>query len=108
MATLAWTQLTNAGVDPGFAAAAAGGDKAHPGATSVLRVRNGGASTITVTIDSVTPSNYGTDVNIVGTVAAGAEKDFLLSPEGRFAGPDGLVSVTYSDVTSVTVANTYT
>lgn len=108
MATLAWTQITNAGVDPGFAAASAGGDKAHAGATSVLRVKNGGGSSVTVTVDSVLPSNYGTDVDVVVTVAAGAQKDILLAPEGRFTGPDGLVSVTYSAVTSVTVANTYT
>lgn len=107
MATLTPQQITLAGTVVTYAAAAVGGDKALPGATAVLRVNNGGTGSITVTLDSVVPSSYGDDVNPAITVAAGVEKAILLSPASRFAGPDGLVSVTYSGVTSVTVANTY-
>lgn len=107
MSTLTPQQITLAGTVVTYAAAAVGGDKALPGATAVLRVLNGGTGSITVTLDSVVPSSYGDDVNPAITVAAGVEKAILLSPASRFAGPDGLVSVTYSGVTSVTVANTY-
>lgn len=107
MATLTPQQITLAGTVVTYAAAAVGGDKALPGTTAVLRVKNASVSSITVTLDSVQPSSYGDDVNPAITVAAGAEKSILLSPASRFAGPDGLVSVTYSDVTTVTVANTY-
>ncbi len=99
MATLTPQQVTLAGTVVTFTAAAVGGDKALPGATSTLRVNNGGVGSITVTLDSVLPSSYGDDAGVV--------KEILLSRASRFAGPDGLVSVTYSGVTSVTVANTY-
>lgn len=107
MATLTPQQVTTAGLAAAFVAAAGGGDKAHPGATSILRVKNGSGGSINVTLDSVRPSDYGTDVDVVVAVAAGAEKDILLSPASRFAGPDGLVSIAYSGVTDVTVANIY-
>lgn len=67
-------------------------------------MKNGGASSITVTVNSVTPSNYGTDVDLVVSVPAGGERRIGPLSEQRFASPsDGLVAVTYSDVTSVTV-----
>lgn len=107
MAQLVPQQVTTAGLAASFVAAAVGGDKALPGATSILRVKNDGVGSINVTLDSVALSNFGTDVNVVVAVAAGAEKDILLSPASRFAGPDGMVSIAYSGVTDVTVANIY-
>lgn len=83
-------------------AASAGGDTFRGGPTSWLRVDNGGAGAVTVTIDSVTPSNYGTDVdNVVSVPAAGTR---LIGPltDQRFA-PSGTGLITYSGVTSVTV-----
>ncbi len=107
MATLVPQQITLAGTVVTYAAAAGGGDKALPGTNNVLRVKNDGVGSITVTLDSVVPSNFGDDVNPAIAVGAGVEKAILLSPASRFAGPDGLVSISYSGVTSVTVANTY-
>lgn len=104
MAQLSVQQVINTGLVPSFAAATAGGDKIPPGDTTWLYVKNGGVASVTVTVDSVAPSSYGTDVDLVVAVAAGAER--LIGPitAQRFAAvADGLATVTYSGVTSVTV-----
>lgn len=104
MATLTVQQVTLDGVVPSTAAAAGGGDKFQPGSSTWLEVTNGGGGSITVTVDSAAPSNYGTDEDIAVAVAAGATKRIGPFPAQRFAGTDGLVAVTYSGVTTVTVA----
>jgi hypothetical protein len=105
MATLAVQQITLVGLNPTFAAASAGGDKLAGGPTTLLHVKNGGVGTITVTIDSVVLSNFGTDVNITVNVPAAGEREIGPLVEQRFASPvDGLVAVTYTGVTDVTVA----
>lgn len=105
MATLAVQQVTLAGLNPTFAAASAGGDKFLGGPTTKLIVKNGSGGAITVTVDSVVPSSWGTDVDVVVSVPAGGERHIGPLPEQRFASPaDGLVAVTYSGVTSLTVA----
>lgn len=108
MATLTSQQISLAPAASTLAAASVGGDKVAPGDTTFLEVLNSSGSSITVTIDSVTPSNYGDDTNVVVTVAAGARKKIGPLRASRFAGAvDGLVSVTYSDVTTVTVGAFY-
>jgi hypothetical protein len=105
MATLAVQQVIQAGLNPAFVSAAGGGDKVMPGAQTWLEVKNGGGAPVTVTVDSVTLSNFGTDVNLVVSVPAGGERRIGPLSETRFAAAaDGLAAVTYSDVTSVTVA----
>lgn len=104
MATLASQQIVQTGLTPAYAGAAGGGDKCAPGASNFLHVKNGGGGSVTVTVDSVVPSNYGTDVNLVVAVPAGEERMIGPLPEGRFAGTDGLVAISYSGVTSVTIA----
>lgn len=104
MSTLALQQTVPVtGIVPSFVAAGAGGDKFPPGDRTILYVKNGGVGSITVTVDSVVPSNYGVDQDGGGAVANGAERMFGPFPAGRWAGTDGLVAVTYSGVTSVTV-----
>lgn len=103
MSTLAYQQSTIGGTAVTLAAASAGGDKVAPNANGALMVRNGDAAAKTVTI--VVPGNtkYGQpdpDVSVV--VAAGATAMVGPFPQD-LAGVDGLVSVTYSAVTSVTV-----
>lgn len=105
MATLVAQQIVQAGTTPAYAAAAVGGDKVAPGASNFIHVKNAGVGSVTVTVDSVQPSNYGTDVNLAVAVPAGEERMIGPFPEGRFAGADGLAAVTYSGVTSVTIAS---
>lgn len=102
--TLTLQQETLSGVAPNFVAATAGGDSfANDGNTS-LRVKNGSASPITVTINSPTQCNMGFTHNVAVTVAAGAEQDIGPFPPSRFNDQYGNVNVTYSASASVTVA----
>lgn len=88
-----------------YQAAAAGGDTFQPGDRTELRVRNGGGSSVTVTV--VVPGNtrYGVaepDVPVV--VAAGAEVAIGPFPDDLRDPATGTAGVTYSGTTSVTVA----
>src|SRR4051812_43420173 len=103
MATLATQSITTAGITPTFAAAAGGGDKCLPGAGTYLHIKNGGGGSITVTL--VTPATV--DTLAVGdravAVGAGAEAKIAV-PDTLYRDPaDGLASITYSGVTTVTV-----
>lgn len=87
-----------------MSAAAGGGDTIVGGSTTYLLVRNGDASPKTVTI--VRPgTTYGTaDPDISLAVPASGIAIFGPIPS-EFADPaDGQVDITYSAVTSVTVA----
>lgn len=86
-----------------YVAAAAGGDTLGRTPAGSLRVKNASAAAITVTV--VTPGNtqYGqADPDVPVSVAAGAE--VAIGPFPDALAVDGVVSVTYSAVTSVTVA----
>lgn len=106
MATLSVQAIGSAGLDPTYAAASGGGDKLKPGRTTFLHVINGGGSSITVTL--VAPGNYyGTVANPDPTYTVGASGEMMIPvPASPFANSadSGLASVTYSGVTSVTVA----
>jgi hypothetical protein len=104
MATLTFVQPTIAGTNPAFAAAAGGGDKVPPNDRGYLHVKNGSGGSITVTV--VVPGNgkYGqANPDVAVAVPAAAER--LIGPlPADLAGTDGLVDITYSGVTSLTVA----
>jgi hypothetical protein len=105
MATLPYVQPTIAGTNPAFAAAAGGGDKVAPNDRGYLHYKNGSGSTITVTV--VVPGNtrYGqANPDVAVAIPAGADR--LIGPfPADLADPtDGLVAITYSGVTSLTVA----
>lgn len=109
MATLASKVVNRSpGVDTTtLTAASAGGDRFAPDSNTFLLVRNGGGSPITVTV--VTPGVNAIGLNYddaVFTVAAGAEKMAGPFPAQFFADPTagGLASITYSGVTSLTIA----
>lgn len=106
MATLSTQTIVAAGLDPTYAAASGGGDKVVPGPTTFLHVINGGGSSVTVTV--VTPGNYYANVaNPDLTVTVGASGEQMIPiPATPFAdsSDSGLASITYSGVTSVTVA----
>lgn len=103
MALLTYQPPTLAGTPITYAAASADGDTMGRTAAGALRVKNGSAAAITVTV--ITPGNtqYGqADPDIPVSVAAGAEVAIGPFPDGLAV--DGVISVTYSAVASVTVA----
>ncbi len=104
MATLTKYIVDLDGGKPSFVAAAVGGDDFVNSGKNFLVVKNGGASSIDVTIDSVALCSYGFDHNLVVPVAASGEEWIGPFPKSRFNDENGKVNVSYSGVTSVTVA----
>ena len=105
MALLTPQQISIAGIAPTYAAAAGGGDTIAPDDRTFLHVKNGSGASITVTV--VTPGTVGglaiADLSVA--VAAGADRMVGPLTAALFADPTtGLVPVTYSGVTSLTVA----
>lgn len=104
MAELAVQQITRSGLNPAFTAAAGGGDTFDNDGATYLHVKNGGAGAITVTINSQKPCDQGFDHDITVNVPAGGERIIGPFPRDRFNNDSGEVAVSYSGVTSVTVA----
>lgn len=105
MATLTTQNITTAGITPSYAAATGGGDAMVPGSSNFLHVKNGGGSSITVTV--VTPATVDASLAVADravTVAAGAESMIKVTPELYRDPATGLAAITYSGVTTVTVA----
>ena len=105
MATLTTAAITPAGTDPAFVAATGAGDKVVPGDTTYLHVKNASGVSVTVTITAVGLCSQGSTHSSVVAVPAGADRVIGPITGSRFAAvSDGLAAVTYSAVTSVTVA----
>jgi hypothetical protein len=103
LAELTRQTISRAGLDPTYATAAGGGDTVRVGPNLFLHVKNGDASPHTVTV--VTPNTYeGLAVaDLAVTVPATDER--MIGPIGDvFRGANGLASITYDGVTSVTIA----
>lgn len=96
MATLTVTPVSLTGTTLSIATAGASGDKFAPGDTVFFHVVNITGSSRTVTIDSPTNCNQGGSHDVVVVVDNGDAVDIGPFPAQRFAGTDGLVSVTYS------------
>jgi len=104
MAVLTVQQVNLTGLAPAFAAASAGGDEFVNSGRAVLYVKNGDISDKTVTVDSQTPCNQGFDHDAQVIVPASEERIIGPFPKNRFDDANGKVQISYSDVTSVTVA----
>jgi hypothetical protein len=105
VAQLVVQSISLAGLTPAFGPAAVEGDSFYNDGKTFVHVKNGGAAAVTVTIDSKEPCSHGFDHDISVTIAAGADKIIGPFPKGRFtARTTGLANISYSDVTSVTVA----
>lgn len=106
MAQLTVQQTSLDGLNPAYAAADVAGDALANNGSTVLHVKNGDASSHTVTIASQVanppPGTVAQDQDVA--VPAGEER--IIGPFNRsaFNDSDGNVQVTYDDVTSVTVA----
>jgi hypothetical protein len=89
---------------PTFQAAAGGGDTATPGNNSFLVVKNGSGASVTVTL--VVPGNdqFGNAKPDLAVAVAAATERYIPLRDAALADPTtGIVSITYSAVTSVTV-----
>ena len=109
MATLTTQSVVATGLTPTYSSAAGGGDKVRPGDRVFIHVKNGGGGSVTVTVDDVL------SVAPAGAAAFDPDLEVVIEPSGeRMIGPivenrfrdtsDGLASITYSGVTSVTIA----
>ena len=70
----------------------------------IVIVKNGGATDITATVDSVRPCSYGYDHDIEVSVEKGKETWFGPFDPARFNTVAGEAKVTFSSDTNVTVA----
>ena len=106
MATLATQNVVSAGLAPTYAAASAGGDKVSPGATTFVHVKNASAGALTVTlVTAATFNGYAVADLAVSIPAAGERMIGPLTADVFRNSADGLVDVTYSGVTSLTIAS---
>lgn len=106
MATLTAQAIGLAGTNPTYASAAAGGDKVSPGDRSFIHVKNGGGSSVTVTLTATASVRGQTVGNVTVSVPAAGERMVGPLTSDLLAGPtDGLVAVGYSSATSVTIAS---
>lgn len=103
MAKLNSQKITNAGVVSSLVAADVAGDKFENKGNAFLIINNASAAAITVTIDSVKKCSQGFDHDLSISIAAGTEEKIGKFSTERFNDENDLISVNYSDVTSVTV-----
>lgn len=103
MSALATQPIGVTGLAPTYTAAGAGGDTFTPDENTFLHVKNGSGSSINVTV-AVPGAAYGqARPDVVVAVAAGAAA-FIFLPKELDDPSDHRVHVTYSAVTTVTVA----
>lgn len=105
MATLAYQRAAIGGTTLTMAAASGGGDKVAPDNDGLVLVTNGGGGSITVTVAVPGNTKYGgAEPDVAVAVGAGVSKLIGPFPQDLADPADGLVALTYSGVTSVTVA----
>ena len=103
MATLTVITPTYAGATFSPAAAAGGGDKFVNTGNELLYIKNGGGSSINLTLDAQAVAGLPITDPVIA-VAAGAEKIVGPFDPRYFTDASGFLNLSYSGVTSVTVA----
>jgi hypothetical protein len=105
MAALSTQAINRSGHTPTYASAAGGGDTFTPGERVFVHVKNGDASPHSVTLVTQDSVDGLALADVTVAVAAGSEEMIGPLPARHFADPDtGLGSITYTAVTSVTIA----
>lgn len=107
MAKIEEQLVTIAGLGPAYSAAAGGGDTFDPDQDTFIHVKNGsgGAITVTVVTPRVDPQTGLAEADVAVSVPAGGERMIGPFPFETYADPaTGLGSITYSGVTSLTLA----
>lgn len=102
MALLTPQTIDRDGTQIAFAAAAGGGDTVAYAPARKLLVNNGDASPVTVTV-SVNATIAGVTVPDLDVVCAAGEITGILL-DARQADANGIIAISYSAVTSITVA----
>lgn len=102
MALLATQKLQITGTAPTYTSAAGGGDTVKAGPRTVLHVVNGDASPHTATV-VVPGTRFGQALADVAVAVPAGEERFI-GPLTSDLATNGVVSITYDAVTSVTVA----
>lgn len=104
MATLTVQAISLSGVTPSYAACGAGGDEFANSGQEFIHVKNGSGGNLDVTINSQVNCSQGFDHDSVVTVTAGSEEIIGPFPKSRFDDANDKVQITYSGVTSLTIA----
>jgi hypothetical protein len=106
MALLATQDVVYAGLLPTYAAATGGGDTFVADQDTILHAKNGSGGALTVTVAVAATSVGGQAItSIAVSVPAGSERMIGPFPPNFFNSPStGVASITYSGVTSLTVA----
>lgn len=104
MAALATQDINFTGLVPSYAACTGGGDSFTPTGRTFLHVKNasGGALTVTVAVQATTATLAVSNVAV--SVGAGAERMIGPFPQNLFADSTGQAQITYSGVTTLTIA----
>jgi hypothetical protein len=108
MALLTAQSVVTGGLEATYAAATGGGDTVVPDDHTVLHYKNASGGDITITLVCESSCSFGSGTpthDRVVVCTAGEERFIPTGPASRFAdATTGLVSITYSGVTSLTVA----
>lgn len=105
MAALTVQNVARTGLAPTYAAAAGGGDTFVNDGQTFVHVKNGGGSSVNVTVDSTAPATVGlAQSDVVVAVPASGERMIGPFPPNAFDDVNGSTAIAYSAVTSVTVA----
>ena len=114
MAELTVQQISEAGGAATYVAATAGdGDTADNNGNMFLHIKNGGGGSITVTITALTTSVdsgvYGDLTKANASIAVASETEAFIGgfAPAAFNDGNGEIAITYSGVTSVTIAALY-
>lgn len=104
MATLSVQKPVLAGTTITYGACAGGGDQFTNTGKEFILIKNGDASPHTITVASPTQCSQGSTHNVAVVVSAGAELSIGPFASARFNDINGFAQLTYSAVTSVTIA----
>jgi len=113
MATIVAQAVSESGITPVYTATEVGGDLVDNGGNTFLHFINAGESTITITvaaqITSVENEMYGDLTKANATLSLEAGVDGFIGPftTGAYNDTNNQISITYSSVTSLTVAALY-
>jgi hypothetical protein len=100
---LAVQEIVRSGIVPTFGAANVDGHSVPNSGKEYIYVKNGGGSSINVTIQTPGTVDGQAVADRVVAVANGAEKMIGPFPPGSYSQPDGSTYIDFSAVTSVTI-----
>jgi hypothetical protein len=104
MATLTVQDIVLAGLEATYDACTGGGDEFVNTGREFIHFINGDAADKTITIDSQNACNQGSDHDVPVVCTANEERLIGPFPGGRFNDANNKVQITYSAVTSCTIA----